>query len=334
MPTKDANQTEKLYRIFVTTGALPNASLSANVFLQIFGKRKIERRSGKQRHDIWMAKFPLEKSETAGKKFQAGKTDVFEVSETNVGKITKIRVSHDGVSNWHLKKIVIEMPEEEKYCKFYCNQWIGKTSHIDLYPLRGGESDSSSSETETDKKLNEGHEPSKKPKAKKIRYDIKIKTSNFSDRAESIAIRLIGLIAGKQVESGNMKLNTTASDNDKEKFLKDSLDLFKCEEEDVGTVERIQVFCGYNEVGKPVDWFYDEIIIDVPSKALRYIFNQKSNYSVAEEVKNTVIDIYPFETKKTSQSKLAFKVSMFFLGVLTSLYCKLKFNIPVFSSDR
>lgn len=126
MPAEDkAEQSERLYRISVTTSNVPNASLSANVFLQIFGKRRVEKRSGKKRHDVWMAKFPLEKSETSGKKFQADKTDVFQVTEPNVGKITKIRVSHGGISDWHLKKVVIEMPEEEKFCKFYCNQWIG-----------------------------------------------------------------------------------------------------------------------------------------------------------------------------------------------------------------
>lgn len=25
-------------------------------------------------------------------------------------------------------------------------------------------------------------------------------------------------------------------------------------------------------MGKPIDWFYDEIIVDVPSKAIRYMY--------------------------------------------------------------
>lgn len=102
-----------------------------------------------------------------------------------------------------------------------------------MYPLKDGESDSSGSEFEGERQSKKKPE---KIKTKKIRYDIKVKTSGFSDKAESIAIRLIGSIAGKQIESGNIKLNNTPSDNEKEKFLKDSLDLFKSEEDDVGSV--------------------------------------------------------------------------------------------------
>lgn len=115
-----------------------------------------------------------------------------------------------------------------------------KAAYVDLYPLKDGESDSSCSETEAEQEKRQGNkkltESRGKDRAKRIRYDIKVKTSGYSDKAESIAIRLIGSIAGKQIESGNIKLNNTPSDNEKEKFLKDSLDLFKSEEDDVGSV--------------------------------------------------------------------------------------------------
>ena len=112
---------ETAYKIHVTTG---KQALSANVFLQIFGKRRndnIEQR--KSMHDLWSVKFPLKHS--AGK-FRAGRTDFFETLETDVGKLRKLRVSHDGLASWHLKKIVIEMPSLNRTWKFKCNQLIGR----------------------------------------------------------------------------------------------------------------------------------------------------------------------------------------------------------------
>jgi len=70
----------------------------------------------------------------------------------------------------------------------------------------------------------------------KIRYDVRVKTSSFSDRGEAVALKLLG---GTGQETSLVKLNSTQSDNEKEKFLRDSLDVFKLEELDVGRVSAL-----------------------------------------------------------------------------------------------
>lgn len=245
---------ETNYRIYVTTTNLPNASLSANVFLQIFGKRRIEKKSGKI-HDLWSTKFPLQKTQSKCKKFQAGKTDIFEIVEVDVGKLKKIRISHDGLSSWHLKKVVIEMPSLNRYWAFKCNQWIGKFKRDNIYPklftnliksFKGPMNNKSEMDLFPSKDAYEDSDSSNERDVRqekiltKIRYDIQVKTSDFSDNGESINLKLIG--AGKGNESGLIRLNNTPSDNEKAKFLKDSLDVFKVEELDIGSVKEFILF--------------------------------------------------------------------------------------------
>ncbi len=66
-----------------------------------------------------------------------------------------------------------------------------------------------------------------------------MKTSNFSDSAEIINMKIVS-VDGK--ESNLVKLNSSPSDNGKEKFLKDSLDVFKIEELDIGQVWKFLAF--------------------------------------------------------------------------------------------
>jgi len=65
---------------------------------------------------------------------------------------------------------------------------------------------------------------------------VRVKTSSFSDRGEAVALKLLG---GTGQQTSLVKLNSTQSDNEKEKFLRDSLDVFKLEELDVGRVSAL-----------------------------------------------------------------------------------------------
>ena len=90
-----------------------------------------------------------------------------------------------------------------------------------MYPIYETDSDSSDKiETENDYK------------PPKIQYNILIKTSDFSEDCSNIGMK----ICGEKYQSNMIKLNSTPSDNDKQKFLRDSLDAFKTEEVDVHKV--------------------------------------------------------------------------------------------------
>ena len=228
---KENTENEIVYKIFVTTSDLPHAGLSgANVFLQIFGVKRV---SSKRDKALWVAKFPLERSKTFKKKFQAGHTDEFEVYATDVGKIKKIRIEHDGKSSWHLKKILIEVPSLEKSWKFKFNKFLGpleNKSEAVLYPVQLDEDDS---EFEID--LDAPNTSTSSKPSGSIRYDIKIKTANYSDDAQTLKLKIVG----NKGETNKINLNNTPSDNQKDKLLRDSLDLFKTEEIDVGIVSFI-----------------------------------------------------------------------------------------------
>ena len=270
------------YKIYAVTSNIPDAGTNSNVFIQLYGKMKSRNDS-----QLNCVKFPLEKSKTNPKKFQSGCTDIFEIEDVYVGSLKKIRVSiDDSASTWHLKRIIICIDEFNKKYEFYCNKWLngGNLAH-DLLGFRLNKSQidekdlNDHSDQEADEK--EREIKTKKSKLETIPYDIKIKTSEYSklDEATKIDLKIIG----KFGESNKIKLNDFPSDNEKEKFLRNNLDIFKLDSPDVGAIEKIKFYVANDTEGKPVDWFFDDIIINQPSKLLRYVFDKKSRIIVQKE---------------------------------------------------
>jgi hypothetical protein len=252
---------EKKYYISVYTSALPNAGIpTSNLFIQLFGKHgkkyNIDSKNIDKR-DSWILKFPLVKSQNA-KKFMPGQCDRFEIEEMNVGKISKIRLSHDSKSSWHLKKVLIKI--NDKKLKFYYNKPV--VGSIDLLPIK-----ELSTSDESDYDFEKKNEQKTTIKLEQTRYDLKIKTSEFSKSvSSSLDLKLIG----HRGETNKIKLNNTPSDKEKEKFLPDSLDFFKMVDRNIGVLERIFLYCKYDQDNKPSDWFFDYIYIDIPSERMRY----------------------------------------------------------------
>ena len=70
------------------------AGTDANVFLVLYGEKG---QSGKLR---------LKESKTNKDAFEKGKKDLFKVASSNIGEITKINISHDGVgagAGWYVE---------------------------------------------------------------------------------------------------------------------------------------------------------------------------------------------------------------------------------------
>ena len=94
------NEDKALYKIYITTSNLKDAGTNQIVFMQIFGTRKLQNRKS----EIVSIKFPLERSINNSKKFkkqtdklkktdkEPGQTDKFEIEETRLDKIKKIRI--------------------------------------------------------------------------------------------------------------------------------------------------------------------------------------------------------------------------------------------------
>ena len=253
---------ENKYYISVYTSALPNAGIpTSNVYIQLFGKHgkknNIDSKSVDKR-DSWILKFPLAKSQNV-KKFVPGQCDRFEIEEINLSKISKIRLSHDSKTNWHLRKVLLK--KNDKKIKFYCNKPV--VNSVDLLPIKELSS-SDESDYDLEKKIERKNTAIK---LEQTRYDLKIKTSEFSKSVlSSLDIKLVG----HKGETNKIKLNNTPSDKEKEKFLPDSLDFFKMVDRNVGVLERVCLYCKYDEDNKPCDWFFDYIYIDMPSEKMRY----------------------------------------------------------------
>ncbi|CAF0746916.1 unnamed protein product [Brachionus calyciflorus] len=277
-----------VYKIYVTTSNIEHAESISNVYIQLFGKTKSLLRS---------FKFPLEKSKTNAKKFQPGQTDLFEIEEAYIGNLKKIVLTHNDPQNsgLHIKNIKIEIPELNKSWNFYCNQWLIDNLSLNQYEF-----------------VSESRKPTEE-KPGNVRYTIKIVTSKCSklDIEPVINLKLIGI----KHETRLIKLNSTPSDNKKPKFQSGNIDIFRLEEKDVDQIEKIEFFCNHDENGKPIDWFYDSITIDVPSKLLRYLFtknsrtkvvnlkNTKSKYEDNEDKNKTLIEIFPLNVKQVSNQK-------------------------------
>ena len=74
--------------------------------------------------------------------FERGKTDVIQVKSKNVGKVTKLHVSHDGAgigSGWFLESIELTSDADNQKVYFPVSRWMdedegdGKTA-LDLLP--------------------------------------------------------------------------------------------------------------------------------------------------------------------------------------------------------
>lgn len=61
-------------------------------------------------------------------KFEAGKTDYFEITGTDVGEIQMLKIGHDNMglgAAWHLREVVIETPDKGEVI-FPCDQWLDR----------------------------------------------------------------------------------------------------------------------------------------------------------------------------------------------------------------
>ena len=95
---------------------------------------------------------------------------------------------------------------------------------------------------------------------KSIRYDVRIKTSDCSMIENGLAIDMIivGMENDNNIEeclqTHRIKLNSTPSDHEKDKFLKSNLDLFRLEANDVG---RVSIFFTIIKISSLAECFKD-----------------------------------------------------------------------------
>jgi len=110
------------FKIFVKTGDVKHAGTDAHVHMQMFGDKGESDR------------FMLAKSIGHKDKFERSRTDIFEAKATDIGKLSKILIGHDGAglgAGWYLESVRIEIPALGKCYKFDAERWLedGKNDH-------------------------------------------------------------------------------------------------------------------------------------------------------------------------------------------------------------
>jgi hypothetical protein len=130
-----------------------------------------------------------------------------------------------------LNKVIIKIDEYKKEYRFKSYGLSELDSKFDLRPIRKNEWDEfDERETIFD------NFPKKK---ENIHYDVKIVTTSYSkiDLHTRIDLKIIGKSNhGKLLETNLIELNGSKSDDKKEKFINDSVDIFRFETDDVGLV--------------------------------------------------------------------------------------------------
>lgn len=100
------------YKIIITTGSIQGAGTDANVFIQMFGDLQTSQRK------------ILDK---VGNQFETGNVDTFVITCTELGKLHKILIGHDGKglgSSWFLDNVEIENVSKGERYFFPCKRWF------------------------------------------------------------------------------------------------------------------------------------------------------------------------------------------------------------------
>lgn len=116
---------EIIYKIIVITHDSFKGNITGNVFLQLFGKRKVQFKKVKKT-EAWSTKFPLERSKKKKSRFLNENINEFEITEVDVGHIEKVCISGNEISRKGVNTIMIEIPSKGKYWKFKNNAKKGK----------------------------------------------------------------------------------------------------------------------------------------------------------------------------------------------------------------
>ncbi|WAR01120.1 LOXH1-like protein, partial [Mya arenaria] len=96
-----------------------SAGTDANVYLIVYGEKGDT------------GQLMLRQSNNRNK-FERGKTDIFKLEATNIGKIKRIKIGHDGANlgaGWFLDEVKIMVPSRGEQYLFACHRWLASDEH-------------------------------------------------------------------------------------------------------------------------------------------------------------------------------------------------------------
>ncbi|XP_058613751.1 lipoxygenase homology domain-containing protein 1-like isoform X4 [Onychostoma macrolepis] len=258
------------YIVTVTTGDVYGAGTDANVFITLYGDMGD---TGERK---------LSKSEN-GNKFERGSVDTFTLEAVDLGQVFKIRVRHDNSmlsADWYLEQVEVLDQDTEEVFLFLCERWLSRKKEdkrIDrVFYVKGYEGERETAFCPIKKVTNLDSNMNKKNKKRHseeeeaeegslIPYHFSVTTG--WDRDAGTSSRVYVIIIGKK----NKKTDRLWLDLDgKNGFLPGSLDYFTCYGTDVGDIKKVEL--GHDGATPESCWLVEELTVDVPTKAVRYMF--------------------------------------------------------------
>ncbi|XP_030070331.1 lipoxygenase homology domain-containing protein 1 [Microcaecilia unicolor] len=223
------------WKVTVLTG---KAGTQANVTLWIYGDKGA---SGPVMLDQ-NSKKPL---------FLPGQEDGFQIKMKNVGKIYKIRIGHDGTSDypeWNLQKVILMNLKSRMKLYFEVNRWLsrnrGDCSTVCECPV-----------------IKNG-----KPTYAIVKYQVYVHTGHLEEAETDSPIYMC--IHGERGDSGMRLLNKSDLPV---KFQRGQVDVFGIEAVSLGKLRKVLMRCEASK--KSQYWYCEKVVIREPGKDSEYIFN-------------------------------------------------------------
>eukprot|EP00736_Rhodelphis_marinus_P000918 Rmarinus@m.27357 len=215
-----------VYEVEVETGDVRGAGTDANVTIDIIGSNGS---TGDRRLD------------NNKNNFERGRVDTFLLDCSELGRLQKIRIGHDGSgfgSGWFLERVTVTNKVTSEKWVFVAQRWLDEgeddgSTVVDLVP-----SDGSGLEMKT--------------------YHVKVYTSDVRGAGTDANVHL--QLYGSKGDSGLRKL-----DNSKNNFERGNVDVFEFTCADVGDLEK--VFIGHDNSGFGAAWHLQKVIVSVYPKA-------------------------------------------------------------------
>ncbi|ESO97796.1 hypothetical protein LOTGIDRAFT_208950 [Lottia gigantea] len=210
------------YHVQVKTGDVRGAGTDANVSLKIFGTNGDT------------GSIQLRQSDSAANKFERNRTDTFKLEATDIGKIKRIKIGHDGTkpgAGWFLDNIIIDVPSKGKHYEFACHRWLAKDEEDGLIEL------------ELEPSVSEARD-------KNIPYEVTIWTSDISSAGTDANVFI-------QMYGENGKTDEQFMQNKSDEFERGKCDKFKIEAADVGRLHKLRI--GHDGAGRFAGWHCEKV---------------------------------------------------------------------------
>ena len=222
------------YKIKIKTGDISSAGTNSNVYIKLYGDR--------------ITDF-IKLDNLSHNDFERGKTDLYNISNIDIGKIEKIEIKHDNTGDnpsWFLEKV--EIIKRNKQYNFTAQRWLSKGPGLSLNTI-----------------INEDLE--------QFKYLVTIKTANKKNAGTNanIYIRLYG---EKQSQTFLQRMDNPAVDD----FEQNRTGIYIIySNEKLGEINKIYIES--DNSGDNADWEIERTSIVLESERnIKYLFNESHRF--------------------------------------------------------